>query len=440
MSITNKGAVTIVDGDNKVTVNDDNQLYVVLDGKIDTGNSSTALLDADEVFTGEACEILNYSIVFINVYSDVSSATDGLVIEQSSDGTNWDHNDIYTIDAAIGKNFSINPHARYFRVKYTNGGSNQGTFRLQSILKKTNAKPSSHRIQDNINDDDDATLQKSVLTAKDPNEIFVNIQATDSDNLRVTDAENGLAIAKGDVANTEFIHKFGYAPEFATADNTIDIWDGADESGIDEMVYTYSATAAIDSLSSSNDTDTQDIEIQGLDANYAVVIQTITITGQTRKALDTNLIRIFRMKNVGSTDLAGYLYCYENTAIASGVPIDTSKIRAVIQNGFNQTLMALYTIPANVTGYMRDWYASTAGANKSSNYIVDLYARPFGEVFQLKYKSAIENGGTSYIQHRYQEPEVFTQKTDIAMRVTSTGAGVTGAAISAGFDIVLIDN
>ena len=108
--------------------------------------------------------------------------------------------------------------------------------------------------------------------------------------LKTIDSGSGLSIAKGDVDGYSFIHKFGAVPDFDTADAEVTVWDGADDGGIDEMDYTYSATAAIDSLSSSDNGDTQDISVQGLDSNYDLVTQTITLTGQTRKALDTDLI------------------------------------------------------------------------------------------------------------------------------------------------------
>jgi len=423
-----------------VSVNDSGQMHVVLRGAVCPSCSTSTPLLAAGVYTGEAVDMLDYGIIFISSYSDVTSATDGLSLEQSHDGTNWDFTDVYTVPAATGKIYAIQPAARYFRVKYTNGGTDQTAFRLQVVLKKTNSLPTSHRLQDTLIDDDDASLVKSILSAKDPTGDYVNINSTSSSNLRVTDAENGLAIAKGDVTNTTFIHKFGNAPDFDTGDSPVTIWDGANDASLDEMQYNYSTTAAIDSLSSSNAGDTQDIEIQGLDSNYDLVTQTITLTGQTRAALSTSLIRVFRLKNVGSTDLAGSAYVYENTAISGGVPTDTTKVRAMIENGNNQTLMAVYTIPNGYTGYMRDWYAATSGASRDSAYVIDLYARPFGQVFQLKHKSALNDTGSTYIQHKYEEPEKFTEKTDIEMRVTLADASKTAASVSGGFDIVLIQN
>jgi hypothetical protein len=145
------------------------------------------------------------------------------------------------------------------------------------------------------------------------------------------------------------------------------------------------------------------------------------------------------MKNVNSTDNIGHVYCYENVALTAGVPNNSTLVRAVMQPGNNQTLMAVYTIPAGKTGYLRDWYASTAGANKSSNYVIELRARPFGGVFQLKHVTSIQDGGTSYIKHDYTEPEKFTEKVDIEMRAQML-VNTTEAAVSAGFDIVLVDN
>ncbi len=279
------------------------------------------------------------------------------------------------------------------------------------------------------------------LQAQKEDGTITDLGATNSGNLKTTDAESGLAIAKGDVSGTTFVHKFGNAPDFDTADGTVSIWDGADDGYINQMVYQYSTTADIDTLSSSNAGDTQDVEVQGLDSNYDLVTQTVTLNGQTQVTLTTALLRIFRIKNVGTSDNAGHIYSYTTgTTATAGVPDTPANVRAIIQPGNNQTLMAIYTIPNGYTGYIRDWYASTAGANKTSNYPIELRARPFGEVFQLKHLSAISDVGSSYIQHVYEEPGIFEEKTDIEMRASMTAAGGTAGSVSSGFDIVLVEN
>lgn len=249
-----------------------------------------------------------------------------------------------------------------------------------------------------------------------------------------------LDISRGTLDGYSFIHKFGQAPDFDTADNEIHIWDGADDAGINQMTYTFATGATIDSISSADDTDVVDIEVQGLDSAYTLTVQTITLSGQTRVALDTNLTRVFRMKNVGSADLSGDTYCYENTALTDGVPDDKTKIKAVIQNGNNQTLMCIYTIPAGKTGYLYEWDASTAGASKSSQYIIRVKARPFGQVFQLKHISSISDTAGNTYTHEYKPPTVYSEKTDFVITVQATEAGATGASVAASFDLILIDN
>lgn len=409
----------------------------ITNGVEDSANTTMVTLLANASFTGTWVDVKEYGVVSVSIVTDKASATDGLSIDWSANGSTKVQDDVFTITANIGKTFTFGPANRYFRVVYTNGGADQGSMCLQTVLRSVYVKPSSHRIQDSIIAEDDAELVKSVITALTPTLGFVNLTATDSGNLQVTDAENGLAIAKGDVAGTTFIHKFGHAPDFDIENGEVTIWGGSDDGGIDQTTYVYSSADDIDSLSSSDNGDTQDIEVHGLDTNYDEVIQTITLTGQTRVALTTDLIRVYRLVNMGSTDIAGAVYCFVNTALGGdGVPDDTTKIRAVINNGDNQTLMAVYTVPAGKTGYLRDWYASTAGKAKSVN-VVSLKIRPFGQVFQVKHKASIQAGGSSYIHHKYEEPEIVSEKSDIEV-LASTDINV--ASVSAGFDIVLIDN
>jgi hypothetical protein len=443
MQISSDGVplTKITDGTNVAGVNEKNQLKVVLDGRVDNDNSTTQTLGAGATYTGTATSTLDYAIISVTLKSNVASATDGLCVEKSHDGINWDFIDKYTVPADSGKEYSFQTSTEYYRVIYTNGGVSQTTFRLQSVLKKTNTKPSSHRVQDPIIDDDDAELVTNVNKAKKPNGTYVNIGATNSGNLKAANVEDGLSIAKGDVVGSEPEWKFGNAPDFDTSDGEVTIWDGAEDgTAWEQMKYQYSTTADIDSISSSDVNDTVEIVVEGLDTNWTFVSQTVTLNGQTRVALGTSLIRCFRAYNNNSTNLVGHVIVYVNTALSSGVPTDTTKIRAIIDPVNQQTEMTLYTIPAGKTGYMRSWYVSTAGASRSSEYIIKRYSRLFEKVFRMKHVSAISDIGTSSYQHFYKEPQIFTEKTDIEFTAQMTVSAGTGANISAGFDLVLIDN
>ena len=84
--------------------------------------------------------------------------------------------------------------------------------------------------------------------------------------------------------------------------------------------------------------------------------------------------------------------------------------------------------------------AATAAGNKNATYKLILKARKTGGVFQTKHVSSISDIGTNAYQHKYEEPEVFTAQTDIEMTVELLSTGVAGASISAGFDLVLVNN
>ena len=160
---------------NLLTLEPDGSLPVTPQGTVSTLNSTADTLDPDEVFTGEAEDVTNVAIAYITVKSDVASAIDGLSIQQSSDGVNWDHTDEFTISAGSGKTFSFQAAAQYFRIVYTNGSTIQSYFRLQTLLKSTYGKPSSHRVADTISDNDDSELVKSVLTGIESNGVYQNV-------------------------------------------------------------------------------------------------------------------------------------------------------------------------------------------------------------------------------------------------------------------------
>ena len=219
------------------------------------------------------------------------------------------------------------------------------------------------------------------------------------------------------------------------------MWDGAEDGTAWELMnYVFPTSATIDSISSTDAGDANTVTLQGLDTNGDEVTQQVTLNGQNRVALTTPLLRFFRGYNDNGTEFAGHIIVYDNTAISGGVPTDKTKIRGVIHPEEQQTEMAIYTIPSGKTGYLLGGYCSTAGAKKSSNYVIKFQTRSENGVFRTQQKVALEDGGTSFIQFDYAIPQKLEALTDVKVQAKMTAGGVTGASISAGFSIVLIDN
>ena len=153
---------------------------------ISESNSTTAPLGSSGTFTGTFEDILPYQMVSIMVYADAASASDGLHIEWSIDGISVFNEDKFKISSGTTKQFTFGTPAKYVRVKYVNGPIAQSSFHLQTILHPNMAKASSHRIQDNLSDEDDAELVKAVISVKKPDGTFTNAAADDSGRVQVT--------------------------------------------------------------------------------------------------------------------------------------------------------------------------------------------------------------------------------------------------------------
>jgi hypothetical protein len=115
---------------------------------VSTNNSSIATLGIAGVFTGTSEDVSNYSEVRVSVISDQSSAVNGLSIQFSKDGTNWDFTDTYTVTGGTANTFVSPRYAQFFRIVYTNGGVAQTSFRLSTILNKVMGRGSAVRPQD----------------------------------------------------------------------------------------------------------------------------------------------------------------------------------------------------------------------------------------------------------------------------------------------------
>lgn len=102
---------------------------------VSTGNSSTTPLGAAGVFTGSSESMLQHGYLAITCYADVASATNGLEVQASADGTTWFTIRQYTVHAGQPFDAIVPIPAEFGRVRYTNGSASQSTFLLHAVKR-----------------------------------------------------------------------------------------------------------------------------------------------------------------------------------------------------------------------------------------------------------------------------------------------------------------
>lgn len=241
-----------------------------------------------------------------------------------------------------------------------------------------------------------------------------------------------LAITEGRIKGYSVLDKFGLNP-LVSVDTPADVWEG-------KRIYTYDSvgTAPIISISSSSANDSVPIKITGLDIDGYEVNQTITLQGQTRQALTAPLWRCYRMQNEGTKDLEGTVYTYIGTTPPTAVT-DTF-VRAIIDNGNNQTLMSIYTVPKGKVGFLyRGEIGVLMDANPSNqqNFMKGYYqSRRYGKVFKVKKVISTMTAGNSNYKDKRSFPDVIPSLTDIKLTIVDVGENMGAWGT---FDMLLID-
>lgn len=132
IAIWNEGrtkAVTLTTGQDGKEHLDANIIQNVV---LSTGNSSVANLASGASFTGTSISTLGAGAVQVNIIADQDVT---VAVQQSTDGTNWDIEDRWTIDATQGDGRTFQLTSSYVRVKVTNNGASTTTYlRLQTVL------------------------------------------------------------------------------------------------------------------------------------------------------------------------------------------------------------------------------------------------------------------------------------------------------------------
>ena len=185
----------------------------------------------------------------------------------------------------------------------------------------------------------------------------------------------------------------------------------------------------------ANSTGASVVHVFGLSSALIEQEEFIIMNGAGNVATLNTYWRIYRMH----TDGAASRLVTNVGSISATAQVDGT-ITAQINIGNGQTGMAIYTVPAGKTAYMTHVFADLV-QSKASVARLSLRETPLATVdgagSRIKHFFGLENGSGHY-HHSFKPYKKFLANTDIFIRVDEVSAN--DMDISAGFDLVLVDN
>jgi hypothetical protein len=245
----------------------------------------------------------------------------------------------------------------------------------------------------------------------------------------VIDEVEGLEIARNRVPGLSFIDKFG--TNEAVPDEYVDIWDGGGD--YNWITSATALTVVSDSLSdSASGAGARTLTLSGLDENWEEISEDVILDSSGGVSTVNSFIRIHRMivKTAGSADINKGTIQAGTGTITDGA-LATANVNAVITPDHGQTLMAVYTVPGNKKGYMKQYYAMAASGKQVE---IEFMARPDDGAWNIKHRVDLLNN--AYVQ-THPVPHYFAPKTDIRVRAEINS--LPTSPVSAGFHMILVN-
>lgn len=237
-----------------------------------------------------------------------------------------------------------------------------------------------------------------------------------------------LQVARGQIQGHRNVTVFGFNPDVDTTQ--VSVWPLP-------SLITFPASALQMTVSSTSANDTsagtgaRTVVVQGLDANYNEVSETVTMNGQTAVTMTASLIRInyaYVLTAGSGNSAAGDIYIGTGT-VTAGVPATTYDI---IKFDYNTTITGSYTVPAGYTAYVSQGLFSAGQAGGSNQVQGRLLTRGTDNIRRTAAVTSINNGVADYT---FEYPLAVSEKT--TLEATAIGSSNNNACSSM-FILVLI--
>jgi len=239
-----------------------------------------------------------------------------------------------------------------------------------------------------------------------------------------------LQVARGQIEGHSSVCQFGINTNVGQSAETV--WIGS-------SVYSFPASASVLKVSSSSTDDVATsgtgawtVRVEGVDASYEAVSETVSLNGQTAVNTTNSYLRVNKVMvltaGTGNAS-AGTIYAGTGT-VTSGVP---AVVVSQTGSSSNESENAFYTVPVGYTAYICRYTVSSGNSTANTYSTFQLRIRPYGGVFGTK--SYLIAPGSGLFECEAAVPSAVPEKADIEVRAfTSAGTAV----VSAQLQIVLV--
>ena len=229
----------------------------------------------------------------------------------------------------------------------------------------------------------------------------------------------GLKVARGKERNAYHVNKFGFNTSVGNS------FESVTDLGTNFLPASAAVISVVSDDANDDDGDTgaRSVKIEGLDANYALVDETIALNGTSAVTTTQTFLRVFRM----SVASAGSSNTNEGQITASHGGTDIAAIHS--DNG-GQSLMAVYTVPAGYKAYL-SMFQGSISKNQEATFEMRTKNGTSDAAFQNK---GIWGTFGSPVTYDYKFPLEIEQKTDIEIRVKAGATSGCGAI----FDLLVV--
>lgn len=234
-----------------------------------------------------------------------------------------------------------------------------------------------------------------------------------------------LQVARGQVQGHTAINIFGYNPDVDTSEESV--WPD----GGTVPHPTVASVLSIVSTSVADDgnpvgTGARTLYIEGLNGDYNVVSETVTLNGTTPVSTVHEYLYVnqFYVATVGTDGVnAG-----EITAKVSTTLYD------IIATGYNNRTTGHYCVPAGYTAYMTSGVITTGQASGSTSVTAFLKQHGPDGVLRVGAVSTLNNGS---VQYDFSPPYAIPQKNCVGASVIGSAANNSASSF---FNIILVKN